>query len=601
MTSPSALAQNSSVINISSKHNLGYNLDEVTLVRTDVGDGFGGDALLGKTSGNVMDRPTLSLVGNLRFCDPDGQDIKISQKKARALLAMLATSRDLRRSREWLKSRLWERSFEPQASSSLRQALYALRRSLGPWADVLQADYDHVWLDGIDIDLDPESDTHIGFFEDAPNLGEAGEDWLREERQAFSARIRDAHADMMESGQDIAVLAPEAEHRPCVLIGKPIIISDDVRASIVAERIATAIEITFRQNDYVDIYDLRDLTTNQVQGREMHSLSRPPVLVEVRASLLGEELQTSIVARIPATGKVIWTSSISSDCKTATSVTSQTMMEFVMGAVDSIESMIVRQMRQGAKPTLYTAVHQLFGLSHDGIQDARTLLGQLLSETYSANTQAWFGVAAMFMIGEGHADGEDMLEEANEHIQNALSMAPSNAMVLAIAGHFAGFVRRDHDLASDYLVQSRRIVPNLAFAWDATAMSAVYKGDLAAASYAAEIARNLGRYSPYKFYYDASASIVATLQGNHAEAIRIGKQVLARRPDFLPVMRHMFASYVGMGDNAAATELFQRIRTLDQEFATDAMNAPGYALPATLSREVIGEGLLKLGLIERSR
>ena len=464
--------------NGSQKRNLKYNLDETSLVRIDVGDGFGGDALMGKTSGRVVDRPTLSLVGNLRFCDPDGSDIRISQKKARALLAMLATSRDHRRSRDWIKSRLWERSFEDQASSSLRQALYALRRTIGPWADVVQADYDHIWLEGVDIHLDPESDTHIEFFEDAPNLGEMGEEWLREERQAFAARVQDAQTDMMESGQVPTVMPLEIEARPCILIGNPVVVSDDVRASVIAERIATAIENTFRQNGYVETYDLRDLTTNQVQGREMNTLSRPPVLVEVRTSLLGEELQATIVARVPATGKVIWTSSISSDCESATSIASQTMMEFVMGAVDSIESMVLRQLGRDTSPTLYTAVHQLFGLSRDGIQDARSLLGQLMDETYSANTEAWFGVAAMFMIGEGHDDDDSMLGLANEHIENAISMAPSNAMVLAIAGHFASFVHRDHDLASEYLAQSRHLVPNLAFAWDATAMNAIYKGDL---------------------------------------------------------------------------------------------------------------------------
>lgn len=226
------------------------------------------------------------------------------------------------------------------------------------------------------------------------------------------------------------------------------------------------------------------------------------------------------------------------------------------------------------------------------------MLEQLMEETYSANTEAWFGVAAMFMIGEGHGDDDHLLGQANEHIENAISMEPSNAMVLAIAGHFASFVRRDHTLARDYLAQSRRLLPNLAFAWDGTAMNAIYAGDLKAGASAAEIARNLGRYSPYKFYYDASAAIVATLQGRHTDAIRIGNQVLSRRPDFLPVMRHMFASLAMNGNSADALAMYQKLRKLDPEFGTEAMGAPNYALPAEHSRRAIGEGLLKMGLIE---
>lgn len=585
-------------INSSQNQNLTYSLDERSLVRTDVGDGFGGEAPMGRTSGHDTNRLALTLVGNFRLCDPEGRELRISERKGRALLAMLATARDQRRSREWLKSRLWGRSFEPQASNSLRQSLHSLRRALHPWSDIVQANYDHVWLEGVDVNLDPGSDSRAGFFEDAPNLDEDGEDWLRDERQAFLARVEDAQVDMMGSGVSVPIAPLSAEAAPCILIGNPVVISDDVRASVVAERIATSIENTFRQNGYVETYDLRDLTSNQVQNRGIDTLSRPPVLVEVRISLLGEELQATIVARVPATGKVIWTSSISSDREATFSIASETMMEFVMGAVDSIEAMVLRQHGRETKPTLYTAVHQLFGLSRDGIQDARTMLGQLMDERYSANTEAWFGVAAMFMIGEGHGDDAKKFSQANKHIENAISMEPSNAMVLAIAGHFASFVHRDHVLASDYLAQSRRLLPNLAFAWDATAMNAIYAGDLKAGAAAAEIACNLGRYSPYKFYYDASAAIVATLQGRHKDAIRIGNQVLSRRPDFLPVMRHMFASLVLNGNTAEALAMYQSLRKLDPEFGTEAMSAPSYALPAEHSRKVIGEGLLKMGLIE---
>lgn len=563
-----------------------------------MGDGFGGEAPMGKTSGGDASGLTLTLVGNFTLCDPEGREIRIQEKKGRALLAMLATARDRRRSREWLKSRLWGRSFEPQASNSLRQSLHSLRRTLHQWCDIVQANYDHVWLEGVEINLDPESNSRADFFEDAPNLDEEGEDWLRNERQAFAARVQDSQVTMMGSGA-VAPLEPFDTEAPlCILIGSPVVISDDVRASIVADRIATAIENTFRQNGYVETYDLRDLTSNQVQGRQINSLSRPPVLVEVRTSLLGEELQASIVARVPATGKVIWTSSISSDREAAFSIASETMMEFVMGAVDSIESLILRQRDRNTKPTLYTAVHQLFGLSRDGIQDARALLGQLMDESYSANTEAWFAVAAMLMIGEEHGDDDQILGQANEHIENAISMDPSNAMVLAIAGHFASFVHRDHILARDYLAQSRRLLPNLAFAWDATAMNAIYAGDLNAGASAAEIACNLGRYSPYKFYYDASAAIVATLQGRHKDAIRIGTQVLSKRPDFLPVMRHMFASLAMSGNSADALVMYQNLRKLDPKFGTEAMGAPNYALPAEHSRKVISDGLSKMGLIE---
>lgn len=575
------------------------NLDDASLVQAGGGDGFGGDGPMGKITGGDPNRLTLSLVGNFRLSDPDGREIRISEKKGRVLLAMLATARDRRRSREWLKSRLWGRSFEPQASNSLRQSLHALRKALHPYEDIVEADHEHVTLRGVVTEVDPGSDTRAEFFEDAPALDEPGEDWLREERQAFLSRIEDAPATMVDPGPTANVAPATLEvFRPCILIGSPVVIADDARAEVVAERITNAMVNTFRQNGFVETYDLRDVQTNQLEGRSPDALVRPPVLVEVRISLFGDELQATIVARVPASGKVVWTSSIGSDRSSAFGIASESMMEFVMGAVDSIETAILRQPGLSNRPTLYTAVHQLFGMSREGIDDAAKLLLEFSGESYSANADAWFAFGAMLRRNELRSGRSEAVEEAAAHIGRALEADPGNAVVLAIAGHFEGFVRDDLALGSQYLTESRRILPNLAFAWDATAMNAIYSGDVRRGAKTADVARNLGRYSPYKFYYDASAVIAATLDGRHREAIVLGRRVLAKRPEFLAVLRHMFVSHVRLGQTTEAMECYRQLRRIDSVFGTDAMEDEDYARTASPSLAMIKSGLREIGLIE---
>jgi hypothetical protein len=555
---------------------------------------------MGKMTGRDPNRLTLSLVGNFRLTDPDGRTIRVGEKKARLLLAMVATARDRRRSRDWLKSRLWERSFEEQASNSLRQCLHALRKALHPWSDILQADYEHVWLEGVDVEIDPGGDHRAVFFEDAPRLGEEGEDWLREERQAFAARQEDAPRAMVDLGRAVPVAPVTFEAAPTLLIGSPVVVADDVRAAAVAERITNMMQETFRANGFVETYDLRDVQTNQLEGRSPDSVSRPPVMAEVRVSLLGQELQATIVARVPSTGRVIWTSSIASDRDAAFAIASETMMEFVMGAVDSIEGLILRQPGLMVKPTLYTAVHQLFGLSREGITDACGLLRHFLHGTdYSANAEGWLAFTTGLSVGESHGACAERLAEAAAHFEHALEMEPSNALVLALAGHFEGFVRRDFALGRSYLVESRRILPNLAIGWDSTAMNLIYTDDLDRGAEAAEIARRLGRYSPYKFWYDASAAIAASLQGRHEDAIRIGNRVLAKRT-FLPVMRHLFASYAQTGKMEEAMRVYTELRALDPAFGTAAMASSAYALPSPRSFSLIEGSLRKVGLIETS-
>ncbi|WP_370402469.1 hypothetical protein [Sulfitobacter sp. JB4-11] len=555
---------------------------------------------MGKMDGRNPNQLSLSLVGNFRLNNPDGAELRISEKKGRVLLAMLATARDHRRSRDWLKSRIWGRALDEQAGNSLRQSLHALRKAIHPWNDAVQADYEHVWLEGVDVSMDPGDDVRVAFFEDAPALDEGGEDWLREERQAFAARLEDARTTMVDAGPATKIAPVNFEGPPCILIGNPVVISDDPLANVVAERITSAMQTTFMQNGFVETFDLRDLESNQLTGRAADAVSRPPVLVEVRISVLGDELQATILARVPATGKVVWTSSIGTDRASAYAVNSETMMQLVMGAVDSIEAVVLRQRGTASKPTLYTAVHQLFGLSHSGIRDSADILQQFIGSDYSPNAESWLAFSAMLRRNEIRERQCDAVEEAGTHLARALEADPSNAISLAIAGHYEGFLRGDLEQGRRHIADSLRLVPNLAFAWDARAMNAIYSNDCENGAQAADMARSLGRYSPYKYYYDTSAMIAATLQQRYADAIRIGQRVLSIRPSFLPVLRHLFISHAMLDEHEKAQDYFRQIRKLDSSFGTTDMDADDYAQRSADSLAMIKASLLKVGLIDKA-
>jgi len=72
----------------------------------------------------------LRFFGPFRATTADGQEIQISNKRAQAMLAMLATAPDGRRRRAYLAECLW-RSDEEHQRLSLRTALADLRRVLG--------------------------------------------------------------------------------------------------------------------------------------------------------------------------------------------------------------------------------------------------------------------------------------------------------------------------------------------------------------------------------------------------------------------------------------------------------------------------------------
>jgi TolB-like protein/DNA-binding SARP family transcriptional activator len=90
-------------------------------------------------------RLTIHLLGGFEVTTGDGRPVRISTRKARALLACLAMRAAQQAAREELASLLWEDCTEQQARQSLRQVLLTLRKEL-PDAGLLLADSNRVWL-----------------------------------------------------------------------------------------------------------------------------------------------------------------------------------------------------------------------------------------------------------------------------------------------------------------------------------------------------------------------------------------------------------------------------------------------------------------------
>jgi adenylate cyclase len=125
---------------------------------------------------------TLKLHGGFRAWDSRGREISIKSRKAKALLAYLASPLGKPRSRETIMALLWSERGDEQARGSLRQALSGLRRDLGEGAaKAVITTHDDVALDPKFVTLEnPLPDQ--GFLEGLHISDPAFDDWLRDER-----------------------------------------------------------------------------------------------------------------------------------------------------------------------------------------------------------------------------------------------------------------------------------------------------------------------------------------------------------------------------------------------------------------------------------
>lgn len=138
------------------------------------------------------------LLGPFSLLDEEGQEVAPRGRKACAILAMLATGPQARRSRKWLQDRLWSDRDEAQGAASLRQALYEIRQALGEQRDLLYADAYVVGLDTsrflTDVDQATASQGFAGepleFLEGIDIRDDEFEEWLRDQRAYWRDRLR---------------------------------------------------------------------------------------------------------------------------------------------------------------------------------------------------------------------------------------------------------------------------------------------------------------------------------------------------------------------------------------------------------------------------
>lgn len=140
-------------------------------------------------------RFSLNLMGSFRLLGPEGQRINIANRKAVAIVAMLAMAEGGERTRGWLQEKLWGRRDRTQAQGSLRRELTLLREHLNIADDpALICERQTVRLDLAQFDIDaaaprPAGTTAGEFLEGFDLAGEEGfEDWLREQRMVLAAR-----------------------------------------------------------------------------------------------------------------------------------------------------------------------------------------------------------------------------------------------------------------------------------------------------------------------------------------------------------------------------------------------------------------------------
>ena len=157
-----------------------------------------------------MTRLYLNLFGGFEARLERGSPLTFRTQKAQALLAYLAVPPGQAHRRDKLAALLWGAMRDEQARTSLRQALYDLRKNLGSAAGVLRSEGETVWLDPAAVELDVTAFTRIAGEEAPEALEQAALLYRGDLLEGFRVDEEPFEAWLMQERERLRELALEA-------------------------------------------------------------------------------------------------------------------------------------------------------------------------------------------------------------------------------------------------------------------------------------------------------------------------------------------------------------------------------------------------------
>lgn len=533
----------------------------------------------------------INLTGPLRVIADDGLDLTPATQKARAILGILAVAPGGRRSRAFLIDHLWSGKARAQAQMSLRQSLREIRKSFGVLApDLIEADHFVVSLNIAKITpIAGEGDFLEGIDIDDPEF----EDWLRIERRNREVSVR----PLSDKGAQ-ADRAPAARHY-ALRIDPPITSSNRIDEAQSAGRLLDRIVLSLAEEGFSEFHDRRPgsplaLAASPIAAAAVDVLrcsvaisSDIAHIVLVLVNLASGHVRLMRTLDLPA--GLMWLDSC------------EALDTLVIEASERIwherEAFSTRaRMGESASDIINAAVQDMFALGVSDLDRAEAELRALLRSPFGALAAAWLAFLLTFRVGQRFVDHSSALhDEARMLMASALERAPGNALVLALSGHVQSYLFGNYVRAQELLDHAVKINPSRALGWDLYSVLQAYVGNPRAGLQYAQKARSLGAFSPYRYYFDVSCLVTASMSGEHRLAIRHGEAALQERQSFNSALRFLAASYGHLGEGQHASDMRDRLMALEPTFSLDALREARYPGLETPAGRYFLSGLKKAG------
>lgn len=516
----------------------------------------------------------LVLYGPMAVRGPGGADLTPKPQKVRALLALLATAPDMRRSRRWIEERLWSDRGARQAAGSLRQALVDLRKALGAHEDVLVATRENVELRSDAIRVLPARGGD--FLEDVAVRDPAFLRWLESQRRKLDA----PDATLMAPGP----ATEQTQQKPVVIrIGTPGQTGtlSGVVAEIVAARIATEI------SDHV--------TASIVMRGE--GPPPPGCDIDVICTVIEQDgvcLAFLKVIHVPSS-RVIFTCDSRFTGTASSLVGSEELIRCAFEAAETTVKRVPVMIGLGRVATKSSALgqlalHRMFTYDESKLIEADRLMEQAWEVEENPVHLAWRGLLQMVTAIEMPQSLKPELHDLAKRLTaHAMERDDGNATVKALVAQTRAMLFGDATTAGLAATQAVQNNPRNPFALQAMAVARMLAGDGEEAYRMSLLGRSYASRSAFRHWWDAHHATICIATGRTTEAIQAAEAARFSAPLLRPAYRFLMSLYAQRGDLNRANAMREELERLEPGFSLDRMlRDPDYPV-----RTLRNTGLLK--------
>lgn len=252
-----------------------------------------------------------------------------------------------------------------------------------------------------------------------------------------------------------------------------------------------------------------------------------------------------------------------------------------------------------AHDLLLRAIPAMFRLDEAGIRAAgETLAAAAALDPDYAPVQAWWAYWYAFMVGQGWTDDPAAaMRRAGELAERAVTLDPSDARALSIAGHVRAFLHRDAVAAIQLHQQALSLNPYLPLAWVFSGMAHSYAGDHAEAIRRIGHARRLSPFDPHSSVFDMALMIPHLARGEYEMVVELGRRATALHPRLSSTQKGYLSALGHLGRVEEQTIVRERLLRLEPGFCVRDALARSPLLRDD-DRDRYAEGLRRAGLPE---